>query len=136
GLPLAAAVHVPSDGVIDVRALLARLSAGADVVFEAPVVRVSDGRIETARGALEARVVVDAAGAWAGAATGDPPLEARKRHLFVVEAAGPPGAPYFWHLGADEVYVRGHGPDLLISPCDAAITAPADQRPDPDADAR
>ncbi len=135
GLPIAAAVHVPSDGVIDVRALLARLAEGAEVVYEAPVVRASDGRLETARGPLEARVVVDAAGAWAGAATGDPPLEAHRRHLFVLEAAPPPGAPYFWHLGAGELYVRADGGHVLFSPCDAAVTAPADQQPSADGDA-
>lgn len=135
GLPIAAAVHVPSDGVIDARALLAQLAAGAEVVHEAQVVRASDGRLTTARGTVEARVVVDAAGAWAGAATGDPPLEAHKRHLFVLEAAGRPGAPYLWHLGADEVYARADGPHLLVSPCDATVTAAADQRPTPDGDA-
>jgi D-arginine dehydrogenase len=143
GLPIAAAVHVPSDGVIDFQVLLAALAAGARVVHGAQVVRISDGassapgrvRLDTARGPIEARVVVDAAGAWAGAATGDPPLEAYKRHLFVLEAAGAPGAPYLWHLGAKELYVRPEGPHLLISPCDGTATAPADQQPTPDGDA-
>lgn len=135
GLPLASALHVPTDGVIDIHALLARLSDGVEVVYEAPVVRVSDGRVETARGVLEARVVVDASGAWAGAATGDPPLDAYKRHLFVLEAAARPGAPYLWHLGPEELYARGDGSRLLISPCDGAVTEPADQQPTPDGDA-
>jgi len=135
GLPLASAIHVPSDGVIDIRALLAGLSEEVEVVYEAPVVRVSDGRVETARGVLAARVVVDAAGAWAGAVTGAPPLDAYKRHLFVLEAAAPPGAPYLWHLGAEEVYARADGAHLLVSPCDGAVTAPADQQPTPDGDA-
>jgi len=134
-LPVAVAVHVPTDGVIDARALLGALAAEARIVYEAPVVGAADGRIQTARGALLARVVVDAAGAWAGAATGDPPLEAYKRHLFVLEAAAPPGAPYLWHLGAEELYVRAEGPHLLVSPCDRVVTAPADQQPTPDGDA-
>ena len=119
GLSLASAIFVPTDGVIDTRALLAGLADGVEVVFEAPVVRVSDGRVETARGVVEARVVVDAAGAWAGAPTGDPPLDVYKRHLFVLEAAAPPGAPYLWHLGREELYVRGDGDHVLVSPCDA-----------------
>jgi glycine/D-amino acid oxidase-like deaminating enzyme len=142
GLPIAAAVAVPTDGVIDPRALLAQLAAGAEVVHEAPVVRISDGGgeagggvvVETARGAIAARVVVDAAGAWAGSATGDPPLDVRRRHLFVLEAAPPAGAPYFWHLGAAELYVRAEGGGVLVSPCDAAATAPADQQPTPEGD--
>lgn len=150
GLPLAAALHVPSDGVIDTRGLLAGLAAGADVVYEAQVVWISDDRggrpgagrgagrgvvIETSRGAIEARVVVDAAGAWAGAATGDPPLDVHKRHLFVLEAAPPADAPYLWHLGGQELYVRADGDGVLISPCDRAAAPPADQQPTPDGDA-
>jgi glycine/D-amino acid oxidase-like deaminating enzyme len=147
GLPLAAALHVPSDGVIDARGLLAGLAAGADVVHDAQVVRISDGRpgagggagrgavIETTRGAVEARVVVDAAGAWAGEATGDPPLDVHKRHLFVLEAARLSDAPYLWHLGEQELYVRADGDGVLISPCDRGAAAPADQRPTPDGDA-
>jgi glycine/D-amino acid oxidase-like deaminating enzyme len=145
-LPVAAAVAVPTDGVIDPRALLAGLAAGAEVVHAAPVVRISDGWagagaeaggvvLETPRGALAARVVVDAAGAWAGIATGDPPLDVHRRHLFVLEAAAPAGAPYFWHLGADELYVRADGDGLLACPCDAEATAPADQQPTPAGDA-
>jgi glycine/D-amino acid oxidase-like deaminating enzyme len=135
GLPIEAAIHVPTDGVIDVRALLAQLAAGADVVHEAPVVRVSDGRIETARGAIEARVVVDAAGAWAGASTGDPPLDTHKRHLYVLRARPLAGAPYLWYVGADELYVRADRANLLVSPCDATVTRPGDQQPTPDGDA-
>ena len=87
------------------------------------------------RGAIEARVVVDASGAWAGALTGDPPLEAIKRHLFVVEATPPPGAPYLWHLGRDELYVRPGDGGVVVSPCDATPGAPADVQPTPDGDA-
>ena len=133
-LPIAAALHVPSDGVIDIVALLAGLAQGATVVCSAGVERIepADGgvRIATARGSLAARVVVDAAGAWAGGWTGDPPLAAFKRHVYVLEAAAPARAPFLWHLGAGEVYVRGDAAGTLVSPCDAARTAPADQQPD------
>jgi D-arginine dehydrogenase len=79
---------------------------------------------------VEARVVVDAAGAWAGALTGDPPLDAFKRHVYVLEAAVAAGAPFLWHVGADELYVRPDAGGLLVSPCDATATAAADQQPD------
>lgn len=134
-LPVAAAVEVPSDGVIDVRALLARLAAGQRVVFGAPVVRIADGRVETERGVTEARVVVDASGAWAGAAAGDPPLDVYRRHLFVLEAQGRASAPYLWHLGAEEMYVRTDGAHLLVSPCDGEAVAPGEQLPTPEGDA-
>jgi len=133
GLPIAAALYVPSDGVIDVGALLATFARDIAIVCEAKVTGIEPGgrgvRLVTSRGALEARVVVDAAGAWAGALTGDPPLEAFKRHVYVLEVAGA-GAPFLWHLGADELYVRADAGGLLFSPCDAAATAPADQVPD------
>jgi D-arginine dehydrogenase len=134
GLPIAAALHVPSDGLIDVAGLLAALARGVRVECSAGVERLEPAgrgaRLITRRGAVEARVVVDAAGAWAGALGGDPPLASFKRHVYIVEAAAVAGAPYLWHLGAGEVYVRSDAGGLLVSPCDAAATAPADQQPD------
>jgi D-arginine dehydrogenase len=138
-LPIASALHVASDGVIDVGGLLAALARGVDVVCLAGVDRVEPGpggaRLVTARGELRARVVVDAAGAWAGELTGDPPLEAFKRHVYVIEAAPAAGAPFLWHLGAGEIYVRGDAGGVLVSPCDATTTAAADQQPDATGDA-
>ena len=104
GLPILAALHVPSDGVIDVAGLLAALARGVRVECGAGVERLEPAgrgaRLTTRRGAIEARVVVDAAGAWAGGLSGDPPLASFKRHVYVVEAAAAAGAPYLWHLGA------------------------------------
>jgi D-arginine dehydrogenase len=134
GLPIAAALYVPSDGLIDVGGLLAALARDATVVCGAGVERVEPSdhgvRLTTARGALAARLVVDAAGAWAGGLTGDPPLAAFKRHIYVLEAASLAGAPFLWHLGGDELYVRPDPGGLLVSPCDTARTAAADQQPD------
>ena len=139
GLPIAAAIHVPSDGVIDVGALLRELARGATVVCGAGVERVEPTaagvQLTTARGRIAARLVVDAAGAWAGALTGDPPLATYKRHVHVLEAAAPQGAPFVWHLGADELYVRHDADGLLVSPCDAAPVPIGDQQPDADGDA-
>jgi D-arginine dehydrogenase len=138
-LPIAAAVHVPSDGVIDVARLLVGFAEGVRVVCDAGVERVEPAergvRLVTRRGAIAARLVVDAAGAWAGALTGDPPLASFKRHVYVLEAAAPSGAPFLWHLGADEMYVRPEAGGLLVSPCDATVTAAADQQPDAIGDA-
>jgi D-arginine dehydrogenase len=141
-LPIARALYVPSDGVIDVAMLLAALAREVRVVCGAGAERIAPAgggagagagagvRIDTPRGSVEARLVVDATGAWAGALTGDPPLASFKRHVYVLEAAVTAGAPFLWHLGAGEVYVRGDAGHLLVSPCDAAATAPADQQPD------
>jgi glycine/D-amino acid oxidase-like deaminating enzyme len=140
-LPIVTALLVPSDGVIDVAALLAAFVHGATVVCDARVERLEPAaggvRLGLPRGTLDARVVVDATGAWAGELTGDPPLESFKRHVYLLEAEPGPieGAPFLWHLGADELYVRGAGDELLVSPCDATATAAADQQPDSIGDA-
>lgn len=133
-LPIAAALRIASDGIIDVAALLAALAREVTVVCDARVEQIEPAargvRLITPRGPLDARLVVDAAGAWAGALTGDPPLDAFKRHVYVLEAAAPSGAPFLWHLGSDELYVRADANGLLISPCDATATTAADQQPD------
>lgn len=136
GLPIAAAIHAPGDGTIDVRRALDQMSDGLPIATGTPVHRAHAGGVETARGPVEARVVVDASGGWAGSLTADPPLDVRKRHLFVLEAAAPTLAPFFWHLGTDELYVRSSGDGILVSPCDGEATPPQPQEPSPDADAR
>lgn len=135
-LPVATAIHVPTDGVIDAMALLRVLAVDARVVLGAAVTEVTAGAVTTPRGIVRARVIVDATGAWAGQLTGDPPLDAFRRHLFVLEAAPAPAAPYVWHLGREELYVRTDAAGVLVSPCDGDVTSAADQQPADDADAR
>ena len=133
GLRVARALWVPGDGVIDVAALLRTLLGATPVALDTPVVAVEPGprpRVVTPRGAIEARVVVDAAGAWAGLATGDEPLASYKRHVFVLGAPAAAGAPWIWHLGTRELYLRPDGPGVLASPCDAARCEPGHQDPD------
>lgn len=134
-LPIAAALRVPSDGLIEISALLPLFSRGATILYGVTVERVlphpAGARLVTSRGTLDAGTVVDAAGAWAGMATGDPPLAALKRHLFVLEATVAAGAPYLWHLGREEVYVRGHGEGMLACPCDETLEPAGDAVPDP-----
>jgi glycine/D-amino acid oxidase-like deaminating enzyme len=131
GVSIATALYIPSDGVIDIKTLLATFAAGQTVITATDVTGVDAGRVETSRGTLKARVVVDAGGAWAGAATGDPALDAYKRHLFLLQ--GVPVAaetPFLWHLGVEELYVRPAGDAVLVSPCDALPTVACDQLPD------
>lgn len=135
-LPIATALHVPSDGVIDAMALLHTFAANLRIEYGVTARRLDATGVDTDRGHVPARVVVDAMGPWAGMLTGDPPLASFKRHLFVVEAAQAADAPYLWHLGARELYLRTDGGGVLVSPCDAEVTEPMDQVPSPDADAR
>jgi glycine/D-amino acid oxidase-like deaminating enzyme len=130
------ALFVPSDGVIDPVGLLAAYAGHADLRFGIGVTGVSAGRIETSLGTVEAGTVVDASGAWAGALTGDRPLDVLKRHLFTLEIAPAAGSPFFWHLGETELYLRAAGDAVLASPCDAEPGPACDQVAAIDADAR
>lgn len=143
GVPVASALFVPGDGLIDARALLGELARGLDLARGTGVTSIVPAgrgvRLETTRGPLEARVVVDAAGGWAGALTADPPLEVFKRHLFALEVEPAAAAPFVWHLGAEELYVRSFaegGGGTLACACDAEPTPPREQVPAEDADAR
>jgi len=129
-----AALHVPSDGVIDVKALLASfardiaLAASADVEQIVPM--NGGARVVTRRGPIVARCVVDATGAWAGHLVGEPPLPSFKRHVYLLAKQAAAGAPFVWHLGARELYLRAEGGETMVSPCDATETGAGDQQPD------
>ncbi|HEY5923612.1 MAG TPA: FAD-binding oxidoreductase [Kofleriaceae bacterium] len=131
---IVAAIKVPSDGLIDIAVLLAGYAEGRRVLLDTAVERIEPeaggARLWTSRGELAAKVVVDATGAWAGRTTGDPLLASFKRHVYVLEAVAPKKAPFVWHLGEQELYVRAIAGQILFSPCDAAPTGPGDQQPD------
>lgn len=146
---VAAALYVPSDGVIDVVRLLARMEAaiGARAFPDAEVIGLDAGRaagephvVRTARGAVSARVVVEATGAWAGQLLGALPPTIVKRHVFVLDAR--PGAdagaaaasPWLWQTGARQIYMRDHADGTLTSPCDATTAAAGDYAVEPDAE--
>jgi glycine/D-amino acid oxidase-like deaminating enzyme len=133
------AMKVSSDGLIDIAALLAAYADGRRIVRDTNVERVVEqaggARLYTSRGELDARVVVDATGAWAGRTTGDPLLDSFKRHVYVLEAVAPKRAPFVWHLGGCELYVRAIGGQIMVSPCDTAPTEPGDQQPDAEGEA-
>ena len=135
-LSIASAIHVPSDGVIDAAALLRALSANIHIELGTAATGIRAGLVETTNGPIEARVVVDAMGPWAGALTADKPLDSFKRHLFVVEAPPTARAPYVWHLGRAEHYLRAEGGNIMASPCDGDVTVASDQQPSDDADER
>ena len=136
---IAVGLHVPSDGLIDIVALLAGFAEGTRVVTETSVERFipteRGATLLTSRGTFVARVVVDATGAWAGRTSGDPLLASYKRHVYMLEAEPPPGAPFVWHLGGCELYVRAAGDQIMVSPCDTTQVEPGDQKPDPGGEA-
>lgn len=124
------ALWVPSDGVIDVGALLATFGRGIRVQLGCAVQRVERGRVMTSHGEIAARVIVDAAGPWAGEVTGGEPLVSYKRHVFILETQADSSGPWLWHLGNGEMYLRAHQDGVLASPCDAGPSQPGEQAPD------
>jgi D-arginine dehydrogenase len=149
--PMVGAVAFPTDGVIDIHALLSGFlrgarAGGARIVTDCGVhgIRVGDRSvaIETTRGALRAEVIVIAAGAWAGqvaslAGARGHAFDPVRRHLFVTTpgaaaAAVPRDAPFAWHLD-DEFYARPEGAGYLVSACDQTVVEPCEPAPQPEA---
>ncbi|HTM19377.1 MAG TPA: FAD-dependent oxidoreductase [Kofleriaceae bacterium] len=141
GVDSAGAVAFPTDGVIDVHALLEGYLAGAragglQVRTRCPVTGLADrggrARVDTPLGAVDAGCVVVAAGAWAeqvgGLAGGRGQFTPMHRHLYLTEPV--PGldraAPFVWNLGAAQMYARPEGTGYLLSACDEAEAAPGD----------
>lgn len=133
---IVAALHVPSDGTIAVGPLLQLFAQDVAVWKQTAVFDIEPmqggARVRTSRGDIVARVVVDASGAWAGQLLGEPPLAAYRRHLFWLDAKPVAGAPFVWHLGACELYLRDAGGVMLASPCDSVQVPAGDQQPDAD----
>lgn len=138
GTPLIGGVFFPTDGVIDIHALLTGLLDGArrgGVRLETRcemlgfVPRPDGVVVETTAGAIEATCAVVAAGAWAGTvgarAAARMTFEQRRRHLHLTEPLPdvPPDAPFVWHLD-DEFYARPESGALLVSACDETAVAP------------
>ncbi len=144
-------IFCATDGVVDLTALLEGYlagirRAGGTVMTAAPVraIEVKDGRVAavlTPAARLEADVVVNAAGAWAGevarlAGAADLPLRPGRRHLFVT---GPvPEAdrrwPFVWDVTHD-FYFRPEAGGLMMSACDQTDWPPGDPPTDPAAQA-
>ena len=133
--PFTGAFWNPEDGVVDIHTLLHGYLAGARrggarITYGSAItgVRVAHGRVEavdTNQGTVQTRVLVNAAGAWAGevgqmAGVGPRTLAPRRRHLFQTTLDMPIGRdwPFVWHNDVD-VYFRPEGDGLLMSPCDA-----------------
>jgi glycine/D-amino acid oxidase-like deaminating enzyme len=134
GLMTTSGLFVQTDGVIDVKILLQLYAATARIELGCGVSHVQPGgagaQVMTTRGTIEARVVVDASGAWAGSLTNDAPLDVFKRHLYVLEATSRSDAPWIWHLGRQELYARTDGDGVLVSVCDASRSPAGDAQPD------
>lgn len=142
------AIFCPTDGIVDIHALLIGLLAearqgGFEVITGCTVdsLVLEGGRVagvRTARGDVRTPLVMDASGAWAGRLGRESaplPLKPLRRHLFVGETGetfGPihRGAPFVWDLDAG-YYIRPESGGLLLCPCDEAEHPPGVPAPDP-----
>jgi len=141
------AVWVPHDGRIDVDVLLSAYlrharRSGVELRTDTEVIDLlcENGRcsgVVTSTETIEARWVVNAAGAWVGdigrrAGASTIAFEPRRRTMITFE--GPANTDTArWPLVCNEtelVYFAPSGGDLLASPMDAEPCAPCDARPD------
>jgi D-arginine dehydrogenase len=120
----------PDDGVLDPSGLLSAFLRGQDVRYGTAVEEwrpVPEGIVlRSTTGEMGARIVVNAAGPWAGT-FGRLPLTPLNRHIFVT---GPmkevdPAWPYVWDDVGD-LYFRPDSGGLLLSPCDEEPRPPGD----------
>ena len=139
------ALWCPSEGVVDIHALLTRYlqqarATGFRLYRNCTVEHlvVNAGRIagiHTNRGDVIAEMVIDASGAWAGRLgreTRPLPLQPKRRHLFVTGPAPgiTTGAPFVWDEEGS-FYFRPEGDGVLFSPCDETPMPPCDPPTDP-----
>ena len=131
-----AALSTPTDGVMDISALLQFYLAGArergvDLKLDCSLLEVQGSgpyHLETTCGVIEARYLVNAAGAWAGdvarmAGASEVPLVAFKRHLFILGEIEQiePTWPFVWDQD-ENFYFRPESGGLLFSICDEEKT--------------
>ena len=131
-----------TDGIVDIHALLSgylkyAAGNGAEIRYNGAVRSVrragaSGFEISTDAGEFGARVLVNAAGAWANplarlAGAAELPLRPCRRHLFV---SGPlawvdKSWPFVWHVTHD-IYFRPEAEGLLLCACDQTELPPGD----------
>ena len=142
GADFEGAVWCPTDGVVDIHALLtgylkAAQSLGARVRYRSAVEKIEtrEGRVTavvTAEGAIQTQVLINAAGPWATtvatlAGAVEAPLHPCRRHLFVTAPISWVNRmwPFVWDI-THEFYFRPEAGGLLLCPCDQEEMAPCD----------
>lgn len=140
-------VAIPGDGVIDIHGMLQHCAAkareGGVALRTGCGVRgiqpEADGfRIATDAGEMHARILVNAAGAWArelGRRAGglDLALKPLRRHLAWSDAPFPADRPWAWYLDRP-FYARPESGGLLMCPCDETEVPPPAQGQQPEED--
>ncbi len=125
----------PDDGIIDAAGLLQTYLSGVDVSYDTRVLSWEsvDGKlsVRTTQGEITCRVIVNAAGPWAGV-VGDIPMTPMNRHLFVTPPLDwvDPHWPTVWN-GPKGLYFRPESGGLMFCCCEEVPAAPGDYREDP-----
>jgi glycine/D-amino acid oxidase-like deaminating enzyme len=125
----------PDDGIADVAGLLAGFLRGRDLRPGCSVLGWRPDRdallVETTRGPLRARTLVNAAGAWAGD-VGGLALRPTNRTLYVTEPSRAVDAswPFVWDVPRG-LYFRPESGGLMLCPCDERDAAPGDYAEEP-----
>lgn len=126
----------PEDGTVDVAALLQSYLAGQQVRYDTKVQGWSDEgdflRVGTSQGEIRCKLLVNAAGPWAGR-LGDLPLTPMNRHLFVTAPMDwiDPEWATVWD-GSVGFYFRPESGGLLLSCCDEVPAEPGEYTENPD----
>lgn len=144
GVDLESVLHLPDDGVVDIHGLLVAYldqsrAAGGQNFTSCPALGIEtdgEGRVAgvlTRRGRIATRIVVDAAGAWAGEVARETPASpietfARRRHLFLTAAARGSTGPWVW---SESFYLRPELGAFLVSGLDETPHAPGEPAVDP-----
>ncbi len=126
----------PLDGTVDVAELLQSYLAGRQVRYDTTVEGWTEEpdilHVSTSSGEIRCKLLVNAAGPWAGR-LGGLPLTPMNRHLFVtapLEWVDPNWATV-WD-GSVGFYFRPESGGLLLSCCDEVAAEPGDYSEDPD----
>ena len=136
----------PEDGVVEIYGLLQSLlrsaeDRGVQVLRATSVLAIeSDGRratgVTTTVGRVAARIVINAAGAWAGPLAAPlgltVPLRPTRRHIVITRSSPEidPTWPFVWDL-ARPFYFRPDSGGLLMCPCDVEDSPGCDETVDP-----
>ncbi len=134
GLRAVEHLAIPSDGVIDVDGLLhhcirSAREAGARLDYGCAILDIEPGpqgfRVATDQGTLQARRLVNAAGAWAqelGRWAGglDIPFHPYRRHLIWSPTPWPSQGPWVWWADRN-LYLRPESGGLLLCACEEAL---------------